>query len=156
MSAIHRRVLKAANVSVVVQPLARNEANGALTSYGTALTVTGRAGGLTVNRKYETERVDADDMTGADRDWSKADFTLTIEALKLASGSAVDLEDVFDVSPFVEVYVHWTRGGVNRPRYWYGIVEEFSWEKGVVKNIDRLTISRIDIGASNPATSSQA
>lgn len=156
MSAVHRRVLKAENVGVVIQPLTRDDATGAFSASGSAFTVTGRAGALSVRKSRETERVDSDDMTGADRDWSKEDWELTAEALKLIVGSAGDLEDVFDTSPWAQVLVQWSRAGVNRPRYFIGLVREFSWDKSVLKNVDRLTIERVDLGETdNPATTSQ-
>lgn len=155
MPATMDKVLKAKDVSIVVQPLARNEDTGALSASGSAFTVTGRAGQLTVARRKEVERMDADDATGADRDWTKDDFTLTVEALKLTTGNAGDLEDAFETSPFAEVQVRWPRAGVNRDRFYYGIIEEFSWDKAVGRNIDRISMSRIDIGASNPASASQ-
>lgn len=155
MSAIHRRVVRAVDVAISIQPLSRDASSGALTTNGSAFTATGRAGALTIERSRESERVDADDMSGADRDFGKSDFTITVEALKLAVGSAGDLEDIFENSPFVELLIQWDRAGVARPRYWYGLVERFSFNRAAVKNVDQLTISRIDIGQNNPATSSQ-
>lgn len=155
MSMTKRGVLMAKNVAVVIQPLNRDEATGALTAAGGTFTLTGRAGQVTVAKQRETERVDADDDTGADIDWTKKNWTVTIEGLKLTTGAAGDLEDLDEDYDILEVLIQWTRAGTPRPRYWVGMITEFNWDKVVGKNVDRLTLSRISTGQDNPSVASQ-
>lgn len=154
MAATMPKPLKGKDCRVTVQPLTRSDSTGAYTSAGSLFTVTGRAGGFSVEDTTEWERTDSDDASSADRDWTKDDFTLTIEDMKLITGSAGDLEDIKQLYKYAEVKIEWNRAGSNRARYYYGGIQSLSFERAAGRMIDRMTVAKVDVGAANPSATS--
>lgn len=144
------RKLIARNVAIVVTPGTRN-ADGTF-AWGTALTVTGRAGSASITRKLETERVEADDADAADREWTKRDWTVMAEAVKYNAATG-DLLDLVDSYEYFRIAFTFQRGGGTRTETYIGVYTEAPWEKQVGRNTDRIAIDRVDTGSANPTIS---
>ena len=138
MSVIYKPRLLGKHVGIVLTPLAEDDL-----AEQTAFTITGRAGKATITRRRDTERVDADAQNGADRDWTKKDWTLNLEALKLVAGP--DMEDLLDTYTKFKCVITTKRGTQVKQRTFYGLSPEDSWDKEIGKNTDRLTLERISV-----------
>ena len=154
MSAIMPKPLKGKDVRVVIQGMERSDSTGAYTSLGSSFTVTGRAAELRVNPTTEWERTDADDAEEADRDWTKVDWTISLGALKLITGNAGDLEDIWTACKYVEIKIEWNRAGSNRPKYYYGGIQSLSFERAAGRMVDTLEVVRVAVGSDNPNSAS--
>lgn len=155
MPATMPKPLKRKDIRITVQPAQRSDATGAYSSTGSLFTVTGRGAAVNLQDTTEWERTDADDASGADRDWTKDDWTLVIEGLKLITGSAGDLEDIKQQYKYAEIKVEWNRAGVNRPKYYLGGIQDLNFESALGRMVDRMTLVRVGTDGANPSTSSQ-
>jgi hypothetical protein len=134
------------NVVGTVTPL--TESGGTLTE-GTAFAMLGRMGRLSFNLRNTLEEISGGDSLHENHVKIKRGWRLSLEAIKHMAGT--ELEDIAMSTDYAKVTIVTPRSAGTVTRVWYGIIEEHNWDAEPGKNMDRLSIVPVDIGATaNP------